>query len=282
MKFLIITMCFVTLIIFAITGCVSNNQEILIEDSNIENIKEAESNQFTEEETEVRIVKYVTQDPTLYEGMEYDEVDIDVYINNDLIDAVVYKNPEYSDNLHDFVLAKPIFEYLSITYYFGEDSGITLTSDKYGTTGTPEVSDMRVIDDELYIMFSLLNAHTKGSLKQEDSSAVYLYTCDFKRDDLPATLEECYKMLDEELDSEDIEFIKYSTETDRIDMHFGLGMWIRNEWLYPTQSKLTSLLYESGVMHTDDMSAIIIEGYYRYLNGEQCSLEDLILWYYEG
>ena len=92
---------------------------------------------------------------------------------------------------------------------------------------------------------------------------------------IPATLEEAYKALDELLDPEDIEYIKNLTEDDIISMHFGLGMWIRNNWLYPTNSNLTKSLRKLNPSfgHPDDMSHFILTGYYHYLNDNKYSIE---------
>jgi len=49
--------------------------------------------------------------------------------------------------------------------------------------------------------------------------------------------------------------------------HFGLGLWIRNNWIYPSPySNIAHKLFIVGVRHPDDMSSIIINGYHRYLN----------------
>ena len=48
--------------------------------------------------------------------------------------------------------------------------------------------------------------------------------------------------------------------------HFSLGMWIRNNLLYPEGSCLCDLLLENGIEHPDDMSFFIIKSFHDYLS----------------
>ena len=91
---------------------------------------------------------------------------------------------------------------------------------------------------------------------------------DFTRTDIPATLEECYAALDTLLDEATKEDIKTSSGDELIgNYHFGLGMWIRNNWIYPAADKIAKVFLDAGIDHPDDMSSIILEGYRSYLNG---------------
>lgn len=94
--------------------------------------------------------------------------------------------------------------------------------------------------------------------------------------DLPETMEECYAMLDEILSPDEIEYLKNATDEDLALQHVELGLWIRNNWLYPTQSRLARLLFDHGISDIDSMSALILRGYVAYLNGQPCSLKDLM------
>lgn len=62
--------------------------------------------------------------------------------------------------------------------------------------------------------------------------------------------------------------------TDTIDLHFGLGLWIRNHWIYPNQEEIMKAfgLYkeEDGFPNTffyqpDDLSDIIVKRYIKHL-----------------
>ena len=92
---------------------------------------------------------------------------------------------------------------------------------------------------------------------------------------LPKTKEECFAILDEMLTEEDKQSIVEMEDT--IDLHFGLGMWIRNNWIYPQEQedveKLLKQFDDSGngnedmplFIHPDDYSSTILDAYQEYL-----------------
>jgi uncharacterized protein DUF6794 len=55
--------------------------------------------------------------------------------------------------------------------------------------------------------------------------------------------------------------------------HMGLGMYIRNEWFRRGRSSLPTKLHSLGARHIDDMSAMVLTSYWRYLNGKPIELE---------
>ena len=82
----------------------------------------------------------------------------------------------------------------------------------------------------------------------------------------PKNLTECIQMLDKNLKKEDKEYIKTLTEEEFfMESHFTLGMGIRNEWIRSGNPELVTFFLEKGVKHPDDMSAMILTSYYRYL-----------------
>ena len=54
-----------------------------------------------------------------------------------------------------------------------------------------------------------------------------------------------------------------------MDEHFGLGVWIRHQWVYGSPAILVQRIRE-GLIYCpdDDLSSIILEGIWRILNGE--------------
>lgn len=62
---------------------------------------------------------------------------------------------------------------------------------------------------------------------------------------------------------------------DTIDSHFGLGMWIRNNWIYPRTLKTNHALIRQFVddadkdmplsIHPDEYSSVILYAYQEYL-----------------
>lgn len=71
-----------------------------------------------------------------------------------------------------------------------------------------------------------------------------------------------------------------NTREDLIDLtHFSLGLWIRNEWIYPEESPLREFFVAHGVEHGDDMSGIVIEVLHAELNGRAWDLQELIAYF---
>lgn len=88
---------------------------------------------------------------------------------------------------------------------------------------------------------------------------------------IPKTKEECFAQLDAMLSEEDKKALM--EDDDLFDYHLTLGLWIRNNWIYPLNrvdektfmemfvEDKRSLLY----IHPDSMSSVIIEKYVEYL-----------------
>ncbi|MCL1866629.1 MAG: hypothetical protein FWF82_04395 [Oscillospiraceae bacterium] len=96
---------------------------------------------------------------------------------------------------------------------------------------------------------------------------------------IPANFAEAYKALDELLDDEDIEYIKNLPKDEIVGtLHFGLGLWIRNNWLRPDDSPLAEAFFEftSEPWFINDISSFILTGYHYYLNDAEFSAEEYI------
>ena len=85
---------------------------------------------------------------------------------------------------------------------------------------------------------------------------------------IPRNIEECFHQLDTLLCASDRNTIRnYSNREETIDLHLGLGMWLRNNWGLWAGSRLQTYLFKRGLKHPDDMSATILEFYWDYLHG---------------
>jgi hypothetical protein len=88
----------------------------------------------------------------------------------------------------------------------------------------------------------------------------------YMKKEKPKNLTECIQMLDKNLKKQDKEYIKTLTEDEFfMKSHFTLGMGIRNEWIRRGNPELVKFFLDQGVKHPDDMSAMILTSYYRYL-----------------
>lgn len=199
-------------------------------------------------------------------------IEIDVYINDIKILTPVYKNRsdvdvEGPNDLGAYVLLAPVYEALGAVYEVSDDAVYLILNEK-----RYEIPSL-IIDKDIFVEFSSVRYAINGSLSQNDYDSMRLYSEDYERLDIPATLEEAYIYFDENLEADDIEYIKNLSEDDIIEMHFGLGMWIRNNWLYPSNSKIAELFINEGFGHPDEMSHFILVGYHYYLNNSEYTIE---------
>ena len=93
-----------------------------------------------------------------------------------------------------------------------------------------------------------------------------------KKSKLPKSSREAFAILDKMLTEEDIHAILHEPNT--IDLHFSLGLWIRNNWIHPHKEEIMKAfgLYkeEDGFPNTflyllDHLSDIIIKRYIQHL-----------------
>lgn len=93
----------------------------------------------------------------------------------------------------------------------------------------------------------------------------------------PINLDECLKVLDEQLSEKDKLFIKNSESIG--GLHSTLGRWIRNNWGFWSDSPLKDYFKSLGLHHPDDMSGIILKAYYAHLKNETYDLSGDIKYY---
>lgn len=220
------------------------------------------------------------------------KLNVKSYVNDIEIDASVYYNI-YSDRdnslLSSFVELRPVLEAAGakVTFvppnrvevkYQDRNTELLIGSVMYCSTEKKYDygdSECIAVDGKTYVSFSSIRTIIGGSLSETDN-AIRLYTEDFERTDIPATLEEAYKYFDENLSYEDIEKIKNASSDELPEFHFGLGQWVRNKWIRPTTGRIAKLFLDRGINVPDDISSYIIEGYSLYLKGEACGIDDII------
>jgi hypothetical protein len=94
---------------------------------------------------------------------------------------------------------------------------------------------------------------------------------------IPKNLTECYKEIDHFLKQSEKDNIKSKNEDEfTAEAHFGLGLWIRNNWALWKGSRLYCFFKAKGISHPDDMSGIILTSYYRKLNNTDIKLDTQI------
>ena len=91
---------------------------------------------------------------------------------------------------------------------------------------------------------------------------------------IPKDLDDCLQQLDKLIpDSEKEKIKKMDEEEFSMSAHFVLGQWIRNQWILVSDSRLAKYFADLGVIHSDDMSVIIIISNCRYLQGRDINLQ---------
>lgn len=85
---------------------------------------------------------------------------------------------------------------------------------------------------------------------------------------IPRDIEDCFSQLDSILAFKNRRGIIAQPNRESMSKyHFGLGMWLRNNWGLWSGSRLERYFYNRGVYHPDNMSGAILEYYYDYLHG---------------
>lgn len=96
-----------------------------------------------------------------------------------------------------------------------------------------------------------------------------------KKEKIPKTKEECFSILDEMISEE--QKAKIAEMQDIHILHFSLGMWIRNHWIYSQSIEAFKALMKQFVngelsfMSPDDASSIILEAYQEHLRKKKSS-----------
>jgi WD40 repeat protein len=89
-------------------------------------------------------------------------------------------------------------------------------------------------------------------------------------------IDDCFEALSRMLSADDIAKIKNTTE-DKLFMFQGgpsLGMGLRNEWGLRQRNPLTKYFNKMGIANGANMSSLIIELFWRHINGKPLNLEE--------
>jgi hypothetical protein len=86
---------------------------------------------------------------------------------------------------------------------------------------------------------------------------------------IPKDLDDCFVQLEKTLRPGNIAHIRNATKDDLSLEHFGLGLWMRNNWGLWGRSRLAEWFNARGVTDPDEMSSAILRSFRRHLRGEQ-------------
>ncbi len=134
--------------------------------------------------------------------------------------------------------------------------------------------DKPINEDEIIAPFKLLEekwiAEDKVRLTTDTLRGIYI----------PKDLEDCFNQINSFWqDSTKLKYSKLEERDFTVRMHFGLGLWMRNNWSLWGESRLSKYFNDMGINHPDDMSGIILDSYHRYLNKKDLKIEEQIKYY---
>jgi hypothetical protein len=131
----------------------------------------------------------------------------------------------------------------------------------------------------LYLISAFIFLSVQISFAQADSTATKK-SSQAREIYIPKNLNESFEQLNKLLRKKDIASIKSVESEDGLaKYHIGLGRWIRNNWGLWSGSRLSKYFNKLGIHHPDDMSSIILESYWRNLNGKPLHLEEQVKYY---
>ena len=114
-------------------------------------------------------------------------------------------------------------------------------------------------------------ARREGKIEQAKEQAAYqrrLVADSIDGIYIPRNLEESFHVLDTLLSAKTVRVMRSLPDREAMsEFHFGLGMWLRNNWGFWGGSRLQQYFVRRGVEHPDNMSGILLEYYYDYLHG---------------
>ena len=97
---------------------------------------------------------------------------------------------------------------------------------------------------------------------------------------VPTDVPDAVQHLIATLDPDSLREARRELEDDfAVGQHFGLGLWMRNNWGLWGESRLAAYFKKLGIHHPDDMSAIVLHSLWRQLNDLPINLESQVQCY---
>ncbi len=175
----------------------------------------------------------------------------------------IYDSDEFRDGT-DFFHAWKLYDGSKLTKYFNKMS-LFGTHEIYETI---LISYHRHLNNEPIYLVEQIN-----KIKEIQKADYVIYMKRTEQDSIngvyiPKNIQDCFTSLDSLLSQKDIDFIKsLPNKEETIQFHLGLGMWLRNNWGLWGGSRLQLYFFDKNVNQPDEMSSLILEYYYDWLNG---------------
>ena len=88
-------------------------------------------------------------------------------------------------------------------------------------------------------------------------------------------IEKSFPAIEKQFTQDDLLEFKNAAIGDLNSYHFGLGLWIRNNLLYPDDSILYNLFLENGIKYPDEMSSLMIKLFHYCLSKKESPVDFL-------
>jgi hypothetical protein len=137
----------------------------------------------------------------------------------------------------------------------------------------------------LILFLTVFNQNMLAQDRKTNKEQEQKYLENIKKDSIdgvyiPTDLKDCFKQIDSFWADSIKSKVRKTTKNEfTANAHFGLGIWMRNNWRLWGGSRLSKYFNDLGVLHPDDMSGIILTSYHRYLMGQDIMLEEQIIFY---
>jgi len=128
-----------------------------------------------------------------------------------------------------------------------------------------QIAIPRLLAGVLLVLCLNASGQEQGSDGQTEQPSPEVY--------VPQDLEDSLAELQRLLKPQDVQKMRDATEEDMIEYHFGLGTWLRNNWRLWGRSRLAEWFSARGIHHAEDMSGIILDSFWRRLQGKDIDLE---------
>lgn len=144
------------------------------------------------------------------------------------------------------------------------------------------------------VLMSCDGIKNETTLTQVQKDSIQQITCDSmlmqiqrnnsdtvgKVETVPQNFEECLVQLDGLFNDDMKAWIKCLPDMEFVGhVHNSLGSYLRSNWGLWRDNELAKSLYRMGIIHPDDMTAIILTCYQRRLKGEDVKLDEQIKYY---
>lgn len=190
--------------------------------------------------------------------------DEEITLAKTLAEDSIYCNSAFKDGT-DFFHAWKLYYGSRLTDYFNK-LGLYGSHPIYNTI---LISYHRYLNNDSIKLYEQIKKYQAIQKKEEEEYLTKINKDTLNGVYIPKDLQDCFLQLDKMLSAKsktEVKNLKNKTET--IKYHHDLGMTLRNRWGLWGGSRLQKYFFDKKVKHPDEMSSILLEYYYDWLNNK--------------